>query len=162
MKNEENKVIIKFIVTLVIVLALCIGIYFLTKYVVNKDTDTNTETSETKDVSINYESAIIGTMLNKKDNEYYVILYNKSKDDAYKYTQLVTNYKALKDSLPIYIVDLSTPMNSPYYTSEATNPKAENLSELKFGDITVIKVKNGKITNAYETIDSIKTLWKLD
>ena len=162
MKSDENKVIVKFIVTLIIVLVLCIGIFFLTKYVVNKDSEKKDETSETSEATINYDSVIVGTMLNKKDKEYYVILYDKSKDDAYKYTQLVSKYSTKKDKLPLYIVDLSSAMNKPYYTNDKTNPISNNLSDLKFGDITVLKIKDGKITNAYETIDSINALWKLD
>ena len=164
MKNDESKVIIKFIVTLVIVLVVCVGIYFITKNVVNKDSDNNknNESTETSEATISYDSAIVGTMLNKKDKEYYVILYDRSKDDSYKYTILVSDYNTKNKSLPLYMVDLSSAMNKTYYTTEKTNPTASNLSDLKFGDITVIKVKDGKITNAYETIDSIKTLWKLD
>ena len=126
MKDEESKVIIKFIVMLVIVLVICVGIYFITKNVVNKDSEKSDNTNETTESTISYDSAIIGTMLNKKDKEYYVILYDKSKDDSYKYTQLISKYSSKKDKLPLYNVDLSNAMNKPYYTTEKTNPTASN------------------------------------
>ena len=159
MSNDDDKVIFRFIIILVVVLVSCVGIFFATKYLVKKEDTTKEETS--KEVEIDNSVAIVGTMLNKKENEYYVIIYDKKSSDAYTYSSLVTSYSSKPEHLPVYTVDLSNGLNSKYYSKEETNPKDENLNDLRFGDITLIKVTNKSITNAYESIDEIKNVWKL-
>ena len=161
MKDEESKVIIKFIVMLVIVLVICVGIYFITKNVVNKDSEKSDNTNETTESTISYDSAIIGTMLNKKDSEYYVIVYDKKGNNATNYSIAASKYAAGKDTIPVYTLDLSNGLNSKYKSTEGTNPKASNLEDLRFGEITLLKISNGKITNAYESFDEINKIWKL-
>ena len=159
MSNDDDKVIYRFIIILVVVLISCVGIYFATKYLVKKEDATKEET--TKEIEIDNSVAIVGTMLNKKENEYYVIIYDKTSSNAYDYISLVSTYKTKENHLPVYTVDLSNGLNSKYYSKEDTNPKADNINDLKFGDITLIKVVNKSITNAYESIDEIKNIWKL-
>lgn len=158
MSSDDNKTIIRFVVLLIIVLICCIGFYFATKYLVNKDDNSS---NETKEVEINNSVAIIGTMLNKNESEYYVILYDKSSNNSYTYQGVVSSYTSKSDSLKVYTVDLGNGLNKPYYDKENTNPKASELKDLRFGDITVIKVLNNKIVNAYESLDDIKNVWKL-
>ena len=83
MSNEEDKTIKRFVIIMIIVLVFCVAMYFATKYLVNKDSETSNET--TNEVQINNDVAIVGTMLNKKDSEYFVILYNKNDENAYNY-----------------------------------------------------------------------------
>ena len=153
MSNEDDKTIIRFVIILVIVLLCCVGFYFATKYIVNKEEN---ETNETKEVEINNDVAIIGTMLNKKDNEYYVLIFDNNSKDIYTYQMLLSQYKAKDNSLKVYTVDLGNALNKPYYDKDNTNPKATELKDLRFGDITLIKVENKKITNAYESVDEVK------
>lgn len=160
MNNEDDTIIKRFIIIMVIIILVAIGIYFFTKVVVKKDTSSTTSDSTTS-TSIDYTKAIVGTMLNKKDSEYYVILYSSASSDATTYKGLVTSYSALSGSLPVYTVDLSNALNTKYYDATNTNPTATNLNDLRFGNITVIKVKSSQITNAYESISAIKKVWKI-
>lgn len=156
---EERKAVRNFIIILVIVILFTFGFYLATKYLVNKDTDTK---EETKEVEIDYTKAIVGTMLSKNDEEYYVLIYDTTGDDANTIKRVQSEYEATLRNLPIYTVDLSNGLNKPYYSKDNTNPKAKEIKDLRFGDITLLKVKKGVITDAYETIDSIKKLWKID
>ena len=162
MNNEDDKIIKKFIILVIIVLLVAVGIYFLTKYAIKKDTTTSTDSTKTStDVSIDYTKCIVGNMLNKNESEYYVILYDSNDSNKSTYTDMVTNYAKEDKHLAVYTVDLSNKLNTKYYTVDATNPISDNVNDLKFGDITVIKVKDSKITNAYESVKDIKKVWKL-
>ena len=157
MQNEETKTMKQFLITLIIVIIGVVGIYLLTKYVVKKDNATNNSSTTEEKNYIDPNTAIVGTMLNKSSDAYYVIIYDKTKDNATTYYSLVSTYKAKEKALKVYTVDLSNSLNKKYIaTDNKTNPKATNLEDLKFGEVTLLKVKNNKITEAYETTDAIK------
>lgn len=157
MQNEETKTMKQFLITLIIVIIGVVGIYLLTKYVVKKDNATNNSSNTEEKNYIDPNTAIVGTMLNKSSDAYYVIIYDKTKDNATTYYSLVSTYKAKDKALKVYTVDLSNSLNKKYIaTDNKTNPKATNLEDLKFGEVTLLKVKNNKITEAYETTDAIK------
>ena len=157
MQNEETKTMKQFLITLIIVIIGVVGIYLLTKYVVKKDNATNNSSNTEEKNYIDPNTAIVGTMLNKSSDAHYVIIYDKTKDNATTYYSLVSTYKAKDKALKVYTVDLSNSLNKKYIaTDNKTNPKATNLEDLKFGEVTLLKVKNNKITEAYETTDAIK------
>lgn len=157
MQNEETKTMKQFLITLIIVIIGVVGIYLLTKYVVKKDNATNNSSNTEEKNYIDPNTAIVGTMLNKSSDAYYIIIYDKTKDNATTYYSLVSTYKAKDKALKVYTVDLSNSLNKKYIaTDNKTNPKATNLEDLKFGEVTLLKVKNNKITEAYETTDAIK------
>ena len=157
MQNEETKTMKQSLITLIIVIIGVVGIYLLTKYVVKKDNATNNSSNTEEKNYIDPNTAIVGTMLNKSSDAYYVIIYDKTKDNATTYYSLVSTYKAKDKALKVYTVDLSNSLNKKYIaTDNKTNPKATNLEDLKFGEVTLLKVKNNKITEAYETTDAIK------
>ena len=157
MQNEETKTMKQFLITLIIVIIGVVGIYLLTKYVVKKDNATNNSSNTEEKNYIDPNTAIVGTMLNKSSDAYYVIIYDKTKDNATTYYSLVSTYKAKDKALKVYTVDLSNSLNKKYIaTDNKTNPKATNLEDLKFGEVTLLKVKNNKITEAYETTYAIK------
>ena len=157
MQNEETKTMKQFLITLIIVIVGVVGIYLLTKYVVKKDNSTNNSSTTEEKSYIDPNTAIVGTMLNKSSDAYYVIIYDKTKDNATTYYSIVSTYKAKDKALKVYTVDLSNSLNKKYIaTDNKTNPKATNLEDLKFGEVTLLKVKNNKITEANETTDAIK------
>ena len=141
--NEEMKTIKQFIITLMILIIIVLGIYLFTKLFVTKE-DTDTTTTDVD--YINPKMAIVGTMLKKSEDNYYVILYNTEDDDASTYAALLNKYSAKDDYVTTYRVDLSNPMNSKYIAEGSdVNTQSDTLSDLRFGAITLLEVKNGKI-----------------
>lgn len=154
-KTEEQKEIIKFIIILVVVVALVVGIYFFTKRFVTKDESKN----ETQEVTgtVNYNVTIIGALLNRPYDEYYAIIYDSTSTKAVKYEGIYSSFvSGTESTTKMYYIDLSNKLNESYYSGEETNPKATSISELKLGDFTLIKVKNGKISKYLEDEDAIK------
>ena len=161
--NTETKTVKQFVIILVILIILVGAIYLFTTKVVNKDSDNNSSSSDnTNTTYIDPTKAIVGTMLNKGTDEYYVLLYNSTDEEASDYSRLLTKYKSGKNIKETYTVDLNNPLNSKYVaTDDKTNPTASELSELRFGKVTLLKVKANKITNAYESVDAIKKELKI-
>lgn len=161
MNNDEMITIKQFIITFIIVVIIVLGIYFFTKTFVTKE-ESNTDNDVVDQSYINPEIAIVGTMLNKGTEKYYVIIYDATSDDAASYAKLLSQYVDSEDYIITYRVDLSNPMNSKYVANGSDiNLKADDINDLRFGDITVLKIENGKIKNAYDTIDGIEKEWKL-
>ena len=162
LENAETKTVKQFIIILVILIVLVGAIYLFTTKVINKD-NTNSSSNDNSNVTyIDPTKAIVGTMLNKGTAEYYVLIYDASTDESSEYARLLTKYKSGKDIKETYTVDLSNPLNSKYIaTDDKTNPTSSNLSNLRFGKVTLLKVKDNKITNAYETVESIKKELKI-
>lgn len=150
--QTTEQVEIKNFVIVIIVVLLCVGcLYLATRLFVTKDLfkkDSETKTEETAVGTINYEVAIMGNMLQKADTEYYVAIYDQS--DKGKYVAdmltLVFAYTGNEKHLPVYTVDLSNELNKGYYDPENVNVEAQTVKDMKVGDITLLKVKKGKIT----------------
>jgi hypothetical protein len=150
-QTAEQLEIRNFIIVILVVL-LCVGcLYLATRLFVTKDLfdkTKGTDTEETVKGSINYEVAIMGNMLQKADDEYYIAIYDQS--DKGKYVadmlSLVFAYTSNEKHLPLYTVDLSNELNKGYYDPENVNVEAQAVKDMKVGDITLLKVKKGKIT----------------
>lgn len=71
----------------------------------------------------------------------------------------MNKYMDKEKSNKVYFCDLSNELNKKYYVGEDkdSNPNATTSSELAFKDLTLIKIKNGKIVKYLETLDTIKT-----
>ncbi len=156
--NDEEKAVRNFVIIFLIVILVAVGLYFFTKTVVKKE-ETNTDT-ETKEVEVDTSKAIIGTMLNRKEDNYYVILYKSDDAKVSEYDNLKSQYTLFNDKA-LYYVDLASSLNSKYYDKDNTNYTAENLEDLRFGDLTVIEVKDHKIIKSYNSVDKIKKAWNI-
>ncbi len=167
-KNTVNKVnyntteqeeIKKFMVVIVVVLACCGVIYLLTRAFVTKDLFSTPEekTEEVKEGAVNYDVAIMGQILNRPYDEYYVAIYNSSEGDYVSdMATLLYNYSVKEGHLHMYTVDLSNSLNKEYYDKENVNTEAKSVSEMKVGDITLLKVRKGKINKYIVDYDKMK------
>lgn len=149
-KTAEQEEVRNFIIVIVVVL-LCVGaIYLLTRAFVTKDLFGSKEDAVTEEVTpgvVNYDVAIMGQLLNRPYKEYYAVIYDSEGDYMYDMYSLVYSYTSSNEkALHVYTIDLANTLNDGYYDPENVNTKAKTLDELKVGDITLVKVKNGKIS----------------
>ncbi len=148
-RSEEQTEMIRFIRILIIVIILILGIYFFTRIFVTKDLlNKDDEDTEVIEGSINYDRTIIGSMLNKPEDEYYVLIYNSKNLRAIYYSNLITNYLRNKEHLHVYFADLNNELNASFYDPENIKLNVSNISDLKVGDLTLIKVRNGAIADS--------------
>lgn len=159
-KTEEQNEMVKFFIVLGIVIVLIIGVFFLSKFLLKEEAKDLTYQSG----SVSTDIAIVGTLLNQPENEYYVLAYDTNSTYASAYVTYGEYYttKLSDKAIKIYYLDLSSAFNKDYYVTENSNPKATKVNDLKIIDGTLIKIKNGKITEYIEGIDKIAQKLKVD
>lgn len=151
-KNEDEQEISRFIKILLIVVVFILGVYFFTSTVVKKEYDINKNITKGQ---ISNTNIIVGNVLNRPQNEYYVLVYDTTSNKVAIYDTLLNLYTSKKDALRIYSIDLNNHLNKKYQ-SKSTNPNAEKIEDFKFGEITLLKIKNNKVDKYLENIDAIK------
>ena len=157
--SEENSEIKKFII-IIIVLALLVGaVYGLTLLFSN---DKEEYTFVPTKGEINYDKVIVGTILNRPEKEYFVMVYDSTNEDAAKYDGLISQHMSKsseKNYINIYYCDLNNKLNKDYYNvnnDNKSNKKAKEVSEFDFGDLTLLHIKKGKITVYLEDYKTIQ------
>ena len=154
--NDDVEQIKKLIILLVIVVVLCIGVYFLTEKLLSRknipDTNTNTE------VKFNYDIATVGTMFNRPEEEYYVLIYS-NEEDGNNYNSILDSYRSSDDYIKTYYIDLDLKMNKEIL-KDTLNKKPTSSKEVSVKGATLYKIKNGKVTNCYDTIETVKDILK--
>lgn len=154
-ETTEQAEVKKFLIVILVVL-LCVGaIYFFTRAFVSKDLFKKDEpkTEEVTEGEINYDIAIMGQILNRPYDEYYVIIYNSEEGEflgdmgniVYEYSQ-----KEDKKKDHMYRVDLANELNKSYYDPKNENKSAKTLEEIKLGEKTLLKIKKNKKTGKLE------------
>lgn len=152
-RSEEQMEIIRFIRILIIVVVLILGIYFITEIFIKEDSKNNE--NEITEGKINYDKILIGSILNKPEKEYYVLIYNSENLRAAYYSGIASKYLQNKEHLRVYYADLNNKLNQDFYDQENVNLNVSDIKDLKVGDVALIKVKDGKIIKAIGTEEEI-------
>ncbi len=155
--SDEAREVRRFVIILFSIIILVLVVYGVTR-LLKKDTNNQTDNTVTAG-SIDYDKVSVGTMFNRDIKEYYVMLYDGEDSNAMLYSAIINKYMSSEKALKIYYCDLGNKLNSDYKItdSETSNPSASNINDVKFGDLTLVKIKNGKITKYIENIDTIKS-----
>ncbi len=158
--SEEEHVIRNFVIIIVVICVIVGGFYFISEFVQKDKNLTNNE--EKEEASINYNIVTVGTMLNRPYDNYYVLVYDSSSDEAIKYSTLLSMYSQHEtedDYIKIYFCDLNDKLNNKYYdvnNDKVSNPKAKDIKDFDFGDLTLLQIKKGKITSYLEDYSDIE------
>ncbi len=151
-KSETEQEITRFIKILIGVVIVVLGVYFFTNNFVSKEAKEKEEVTETE---INPTKIIVGSILNRDEEEYYVLAYKSEEANGSLYNAYLETYKNKEDSLSIYEVDLDNYLNSSYYAEEA-NTNVENIKDIKLSSPTLLKIKSHKIVKAVYSNEDIK------
>lgn len=156
-ETEEQKEVKKFIIVVIVLVVAIVGIYFLTRAFITKDLfDKSSDTNYTEG-TINYDVAIVGNMLNRPYDEYYVLAFDSENTQANYYNAIVSKYISNEKSLKIYHVDLNNELNKKYIaTKDNASKKFESVDKLKLGEVTLIKVKDKEVKKFITNIEDIK------
>ncbi len=165
-KTEEQKEMTRFLVVLIGLILIIVGIYFFTRVFVTKDLFTNKDNSDSEYTTgvVDNTAAIVGNMLNRSETEYYVALLNYDNPESYIYNSIISNYLEKENALKFYYVDLTSSLNKKYLATEDENVSTnyKDLDSLKLGDITIIRVKKGKVVKFLIDEDSIRKELNVD
>lgn len=156
-ESEEQKEVKRFILVVLGLVIAVIGIYFFTRAFVTKDlfNKNNDEISYT-DGAINYDVAIVGNMLNRPYDEYYLMAFDSEGTKSNYYSTIISKYISNEKSLKVYHIDLANSLNENFIAKdENISKKFESIDNLKLGEVTLIKVKNKKVTKFITNIEEI-------
>ncbi len=158
-ETEEQAEIKKFILVLGGLIVILVGIYFFTRAFVTKDLFDKKKESD----GINYQvgaisdtNIIVGNMLNRPYEEYYAIAFSSKSNLVGYYDTIMSKYKSEKESLKIYYIDTEDHLNNKYSDKENPSTSFESLDKLKLGEITLLKIKKGKVTKLITQVEEIK------
>jgi len=156
-ETEEQKEVKKFIFVVIGLVVAVVGIYFLTRAFITKDLFDKASDTKYTEGTINYDVAIVGNMLNRPYNEYYVLAFNSESTQANYYNAIVSKYMSNEKSLKVYHIDLNNELNKEYIATEnKASKKFESIDKLKLGEVTLIKVENKEVKKFITNIDDIK------
>jgi hypothetical protein len=138
--NNELKKLLK--ITLIICGVLLV-FYFITVLVQNEDNDDNKESNNT--AVIQYNKILVGEILNRSENEYYVLVEKENDSYIDLYKQYLTSVK----ETVYYTVNLSEVFNQNKVGDE-TIVEGNEVGNYKFAETTLIKVTNNTLNGVYK------------
>ncbi len=150
-ESNDTKEIKSLIIITIVVITIAVGLFFLTDYLNNKKTSSNTK--------IDYDICIVGNMFNRPYDEYYVFLYSSTDKNASTYKGLITSYKDTDNALKVYYVDMNDKLNAAFL-SEDSNKKPTDANEVKIKESALILIKDGKVEKYYESLEDYKNALK--
>ena len=142
-ESEDTKEIKNLIFIILGIVIIIVGLYFLTARSINRK-------NALPEPEFDYTVCTVGTMFIRPYDEYYVFLYSSENENASKYSELTKTYAKKDNALKVYNVDLNSNLDSKYL-SDNSNNNPTNPSEVKIKDSALIKIKNGKVAEYYET-----------
>ena len=157
-RTAEQEEMFKFFIVILVVLMCVGGIYLLTRAFVTKDLFNSNGNTESVAGEVNYKSAIVGNILNRPYDQYYVIIYDTTSEVASEVATVINDFDNRTDDkkLHLYIVDLNNKLNADYYNPEKENTSARDVASFMFGDKTLLKISDGKVEKYITDIAKMK------
>ncbi|MBQ8891957.1 MAG: hypothetical protein IJ068_03725 [Bacilli bacterium] len=106
--------------------------------------------AEVQDVKI-----LCGSLLNRTEEEYYVLAYEIQNDNSTLYETIIERYNSASSSIKLYKLDLSNSRNN---ICKGDLNLTNDVTTLKLNAPTLIKVKNGTIVENYTDYNQIKNI----
>ena len=153
--SEEEHEIRRFIIILLSIVVIIVLIYVVSNIFIKKNSSNSGY--ENKAGEVDYNVVSVGTMLNRNDDEYYVMVYSQEGSSSTIYATYGGMYTSKTDAKKLYYLDLNNEINKPYVAKDGkSNPDAKSIDEFKFGEFTLLKIKKGKVVKYLEDVDTIK------
>lgn len=152
-ENEDVTQIRNLIIIFIIVVLICVGVYFLTDNMIKRESNSDNTTQE---VEIDYDVATIGTMFNRIEEEYYVLIYS-SEEDGSNLDSVLAKYRSSDDYVKTYYIDLDKKVNNSVLGDKLVK-EPKNSKEVKVIGATLYKIKNGSVIKCYSGVEEITSV----
>lgn len=140
-KYSDNMNVMSFLKILVVILVVLTLFTLITMYATRNKNDNK------KAEVVQYTKIIVGSILNRPEEKYYVLVEKENDADIATYEQLINSYNKKEDSLRVYTVDLADAFNQPYVSDKASL-EVSKIEDIKFNDTVLLEIKDGKIYKA--------------
>lgn len=145
---EDEMSISKFLKIIIAVLIIFVLFTFITKIITNKGK--NDETT-----NIQYDKILVGSILNRPESDYYVLVMSKDDENTLVYTNLISTYKAKSEHRRFYTADLADEFNK-IYVADTNNLNVTAIDDIRFAETTLLHISDGKIVSS-RVGDNIKS-----
>ena len=145
---EDEMSISKFLKIIIAVLIIFVLFTFITKIITNKGK--NDETT-----NIQYDKILVGSILNRPESDYYVLVISKDDENTLVYTNLISTYKAKSEHRRFYTADLADEFNK-IYVADTNNLNVTAIDDIRFAETTLLHISDGKIVSS-RVGDNIKS-----
>lgn len=133
------------VITVVIMIVIFVGFYFLTDYLLSKRTNTVTKAPE---ITERTDYITFSNLLKQKDSDYYVFaILESDKKNTPKYEQYARSLNK------VYYIDMTNSFNKAHIGEETK--VEENIKDVVISDTALFHVKGGKIEGNYIGYDEI-------
>lgn len=154
--TEENNVK-SFLISVIVILGALGIIYLFTVLAKNNGLfDEGYNKPEVDVPSISYENISGGTLFDRDEDEYYVLIIDTESHEYINLSTVVSSYLDKDEHLPVYVVDLNNSFNS-YIKSDEDNESAQMSSELQVKEFALIKIEDGKNVDYLNTVEDIES-----
>ena len=103
LRTAEQEEMFRFVCVIIIVILCVAGVYLLTRAFVTKDLFKKDEQAEVISGEVKYDVAIVGQILNRPYDTYYVAVYNKTGDKASDMSNYIYTYQSKEDVNKLHI-----------------------------------------------------------
>lgn len=151
-ESSVEKGLLKIIRILLGVIVVFVLFYLLTIFIIDKD-----EEEETTETAIQYEEILAGSSFTMRDDEYIVVYYDFTSEDADQISSAIYTYTSnyLGSSLRLYTVDMSNAFNEKYASKSKSNENPESAADLLINVPTIIRIKDGKAVEYIDDLDDV-------
>lgn len=157
--TEEENYLSRFMFTIAMLIIILLVLYLVVGLFVTKTIDFNKKEEPKETVSIDNSTILMGEIFDQKDEEYYVLVYDKT-DKTSQISNYMSLYQGKENALKVYVVDSSLSFNKKYIVEKNSNKSPNGYEDLKVVSPTLIKVSNKSVTEYNEGFDSIKEIFK--
>lgn len=154
MNDDESFKVKNVIIIVLIIMAVLVSFYFITKYVLEHKKDD----APVAESVIDRESIIFGQMFNRPDSEYYVIAYDSTLKSKDIYNKYIDKYNSKDGSIKVYEIDLKDDFNTRYIASKSNI--VSDIDKLKVSGDTLFKIKDKTIEMYKEGSNDISNYLK--
>lgn len=153
-KNDNDEIInmIKVLGSVVLVL---VAFYFVFAIYNGEISFGEEKEEEEKVVEIQNTEILAGSVFDRKNGEYYVLMFDFDGTHSIKCQNLYSLYLQKQDVIKMYLVDLGNAFNSNYVVTDRESVNVSNVESLRVMEPTLIKIKNGVAEHSVFGIDEL-------
>lgn len=114
----------------------------------------NSNKKEEIETAIQYDEILAGSSFSMRNDEYIVVYYDFSDAELTDITSQINSY-SYTGKYRMYTVNMDSGFNKSYASEEKSNKKPEKAEELLINGPTLIKFKDGKVSEYIEGSEDI-------
>ena len=114
--------------------------------------------SKKEEIEIQNVEILAGTTFSRKEDSYYVLMYDFDDSSAELYSNLYSIYVSNYNTSKMYVVNLGKDVNAKYLVDNSGLVDVSSIDNLKVVNGTLVKIENGIGVSKTIGVDEIKNV----